>query len=77
MSTNEEDRLYECLAMTLDSGLDLLRDLNKLERVGLQDMEVYVGEMEREWMEANWPGCHTILYYIFVPRRYVRFGSLV
>ncbi|KAK3839400.1 MAG: hypothetical protein JOS17DRAFT_729037 [Linnemannia elongata] len=76
-STKEEDRLYGCLAMTLVSGLDLLRNLNKLERVGLQDMEVYFGQKEWEWAMANWPGCHTILYDTFVPRRYVGFESLV
>jgi hypothetical protein len=47
---------YDCLAMTLDSGLDLLKGLSKLRKVGLEDMEVYIdGEREQAWFKEHWP----------------------
>ncbi|KAK3848399.1 MAG: hypothetical protein J3R72DRAFT_428938 [Linnemannia gamsii] len=49
-------RQYDCLAMTLDSGLDLLRDLKNLRIVGLADMEVYIdGDREQTWFAEHWP----------------------
>ncbi|KAF9117790.1 hypothetical protein BGW39_001799, partial [Mortierella sp. 14UC] len=49
-------RQFDCLAMTLDSGLDLLRGLGNLKTVGLLDMEVYVdGDKEQEWFREHWP----------------------
>ncbi|KAF9120644.1 hypothetical protein BGW39_011203 [Mortierella sp. 14UC] len=49
-------RQYDCLAMTLDSGLDLLRDLKELQIVGLEDMEVYIdGDKEQTWFAEHWP----------------------
>lgn len=50
---------YSCLAMNLDSGLDLLKGLKELKElrvVGLEDMEVYVeGEKEVSWFVEHWP----------------------
>lgn len=49
-------RQFDCLAMTLESGLDLLKDLTELREVGLQDMEIYIdGEQEQEWFDEHWP----------------------
>ncbi|KAF9147038.1 hypothetical protein BG015_011375 [Linnemannia schmuckeri] len=49
-------RRYDCLAMTLESGLDLLRDLKDLEVVELDDMEVYIQrEEEAIWVAQHWP----------------------
>ncbi|KAG0372027.1 hypothetical protein BGX24_000843 [Mortierella sp. AD032] len=49
-------RQFDCLAMTLDSGLDLLRGLGRLQVVGLQDMEIYIdGDREQEWVREHWP----------------------
>ncbi|KAF9305478.1 hypothetical protein BGZ91_008745 [Linnemannia elongata] len=48
-------RQYACLAMTLESGLDLLQGLQELKVVGLEDMEVYIGESERRWFKKHWP----------------------
>ncbi|KAF9115530.1 hypothetical protein BGX30_006262 [Mortierella sp. GBA39] len=49
-------RQFDCLAMTLDSGLDLLKGLKELRVVGLEDMEVYVeGEREQAWFKEHWP----------------------
>ncbi|KAK3809616.1 MAG: LOW QUALITY PROTEIN: hypothetical protein J3R72DRAFT_428288 [Linnemannia gamsii] len=42
----ESDRQYDCLAMSLESGLDLLRGLKSLQVVALQDMEVGIYEKE-------------------------------
>ncbi|KAF9541805.1 hypothetical protein EC957_002640 [Mortierella hygrophila] len=49
---------FDCLAMTLESGLDLLKDLKGLEEVDLYHMEFGnrgYAEEEEEWMKANWP----------------------
>ncbi|KAG0368595.1 hypothetical protein BGX24_002763, partial [Mortierella sp. AD032] len=49
-------RQYDCLAMTLDSGLDLLKGLKELRVVGLEDMEVYIdGDGEQSWFAEHWP----------------------
>ncbi|KAF9121270.1 hypothetical protein BGW39_010660 [Mortierella sp. 14UC] len=52
----EQYRQYDCLAMTLESGLDLLKDLKNLEEIGLEDMEVYIDrEEEQAWVKKHWP----------------------
>ncbi|KAK5827685.1 hypothetical protein F5H01DRAFT_362143 [Linnemannia elongata] len=52
----EKYRQYSCLAMTVESGLDLLKNLKELQIVGLQDMEIYIdGDKEHTWFEENWP----------------------
>ncbi|KAF9903445.1 hypothetical protein EC991_003818 [Linnemannia zychae] len=49
-------RQFDCLAMTLESGLDLLRGLRNLKMVTLFDMEVYVdGYEEQSWLREHWP----------------------
>ncbi|KAF9083023.1 hypothetical protein BGX23_011851 [Mortierella sp. AD031] len=49
-------RRYDCLAFTLESGLDLLKDLKELRVVQLEDMEVYIdGEAEQAWIAEHWP----------------------
>jgi hypothetical protein len=58
------DRLFDCLAMTLDSGLDLLKDLKELKSVYLDNMEVYVDRCELEWVKENWPKLKTISYEV-------------
>lgn len=55
LGEKEDLRQYSCIAMTLDSGLDLLQGLKELKVVGLEDMEVYIGERERTWFEEHWP----------------------
>ncbi|KAG0372602.1 hypothetical protein BGX24_012817, partial [Mortierella sp. AD032] len=45
-----------CLAMSLEGGLDLLHGLKELRKVGLVDMDVNIGNpAEQEWVKANWP----------------------
>ncbi|KAF9120647.1 hypothetical protein BGW39_011206 [Mortierella sp. 14UC] len=49
-------RQYDCLAMTVDSGLDMLKDLKDLRKVDLTNMEVYIdGEQEQAWFKKSWP----------------------
>ncbi|KAG0206427.1 hypothetical protein BGX33_007435 [Mortierella sp. NVP41] len=55
-------RRYDCLAMTLKRGLDLLKNLKGLRIVGLEDSEVYIGrDKEQEWVTKNWPKINDIL----------------
>ncbi|KAF9909037.1 hypothetical protein EC991_009098 [Linnemannia zychae] len=52
----EHERLYDCLAMTLESGLNLMAGLKELEIVRLDAMEVYIGrDNEQAWVKENWP----------------------
>ncbi|KAG0208807.1 hypothetical protein BGX28_000350 [Mortierella sp. GBA30] len=52
----ENERQYDCLAMSLESGLDLLRGLQRLQVVALEDMEVGIdNENERRWVAQHWP----------------------
>ncbi|KAK3848409.1 MAG: hypothetical protein J3R72DRAFT_500160 [Linnemannia gamsii] len=56
VGSTEDYRQCDGLAMTLDSGLDLLRDLKNLRIVGLTDMEVYIdGDKEQTWVAEHWP----------------------
>ncbi|KAF9909038.1 hypothetical protein EC991_009099 [Linnemannia zychae] len=57
-------RLVDCLAMTLDSGLGLLKDLKELKRVELDGMEVYIGPKELAWMRGHWPELKTLSYEV-------------
>ncbi|KAF9087382.1 hypothetical protein BGX23_008169 [Mortierella sp. AD031] len=52
----ELHRAYDCPAMSLDSGLDLLKDLKELKVVGLEDREVGINNTaEQGWVAKNWP----------------------
>ncbi|KAG9061198.1 hypothetical protein KI688_007536 [Linnemannia hyalina] len=52
----QRNRQYDCLAMTVESGLDLLKDLKELENVVMDDMEVYISDDKEEaWVKKNWP----------------------
>ncbi|OAQ25911.1 hypothetical protein K457DRAFT_34923 [Linnemannia elongata AG-77] len=57
LSGNKEYwRQYDCLAMTLESGLDILKNLGNLRTVGLEDMEIYIdGDKEQSWFAESWP----------------------
>ncbi|KAF9147039.1 hypothetical protein BG015_011376 [Linnemannia schmuckeri] len=49
-------RQYDCLAMTLESGLDLLKDLKDLERVVFYDAEIGLHKRaQQKWVIENWP----------------------
>ncbi|KAF9903416.1 hypothetical protein EC991_003826 [Linnemannia zychae] len=52
----EFDRQYDCLSMSLESGLDLLSGLKGLRVVALEDMEVAIDDKrETRWVAQNWP----------------------
>ncbi|KAF9117789.1 hypothetical protein BGW39_001798, partial [Mortierella sp. 14UC] len=54
--TNERFRLYDCPAMSLASGMDMLKELRQLESVRLRDMEVSImDDEERAWSKEHWP----------------------
>ncbi|CAO3565276.1 unnamed protein product [Mortierella alpina] len=47
---------YECLSFTLESGLDLLRNLKELRVIDLSNMAVGIdGEAEQRWVKEHWP----------------------
>ncbi|GJJ69782.1 hypothetical protein EMPS_02130 [Entomortierella parvispora] len=50
------DRQYDCLSMTLESGLDMLKRLKNLRVVDLEGMDVGIdGEGEQKWVAEHWP----------------------
>ncbi|KAG9061232.1 hypothetical protein KI688_007570 [Linnemannia hyalina] len=52
----------DCLALGLETGLHLLVDLKDLRKVGLEDMDVDIGNFaEQAWVAHNWP--HTTIRY--------------
>jgi hypothetical protein len=46
---------YDCLEMTLESGLDQLKDLKNLRVLDVQRMEQRIGLKEVQWMSLHWP----------------------
>ncbi|KAG0206109.1 hypothetical protein BGX33_007582 [Mortierella sp. NVP41] len=52
----ETHRIYDCLAMSLESGLDMLKDLKEMRVVGVEDMEVGIEcKEEQDWVAEHWP----------------------
>ncbi|KAK5827645.1 hypothetical protein F5H01DRAFT_362096 [Linnemannia elongata] len=52
---------HDCLAMTVESGLDLLKDLKELETVDLREMDVFIQCLGvSAWIKKNWPKVHRI-----------------
>jgi len=46
---------YQSLTMSLQDGLDELKDLKCLRRLTLEKMSLGVGKAEQMWMKENWP----------------------
>ncbi|KAF9362050.1 hypothetical protein BGX34_006758, partial [Mortierella sp. NVP85] len=46
---------YECLEMSLESGLDRLRGLKRLRVLNLSLMATRIGQKEAQWMAEQWP----------------------
>lgn len=66
----------DCLALGLEAGLDLLIDLKDLRKVGLEDMDVDIGNIaEQAWVAHNWP--HTTIRYPGNPEAgpYIKFNA--
>ncbi|KAG0317115.1 hypothetical protein BGZ97_005895 [Linnemannia gamsii] len=57
--SKEQYRQRDGLAMTLESGLDLLKGLKDLQEVELYYMDVGIGNpAEEAWVAENWPKAH-------------------
>ncbi|KAK5827648.1 hypothetical protein F5H01DRAFT_409427 [Linnemannia elongata] len=57
----EREYQHDCLAMTVESGLDLLKDLKELEIVVLREMDVFIShDGEEAWVKKNWPKVNRI-----------------
>ncbi|OAQ25902.1 hypothetical protein K457DRAFT_140851 [Linnemannia elongata AG-77] len=50
------EMLYDCLAMSLESGLELLGGLRELKWLSLEGTSHCVKDVERKWMANQWPG---------------------
>ncbi|KAK3811077.1 MAG: hypothetical protein J3Q66DRAFT_58571 [Benniella sp.] len=46
---------YDCLEMSLESGLDKLSGLKSIEKMDLRKLETKIGIKEIQWMVENWP----------------------
>ncbi|KAF8926592.1 hypothetical protein BGZ58_011062, partial [Dissophora ornata] len=55
-----EDYQYECLEMTLESGLAQLKRLKNLGVLDVQMMAQRIGLKEVQWMTQNWPKLQVI-----------------
>ncbi|KAK3811074.1 MAG: hypothetical protein J3Q66DRAFT_58551 [Benniella sp.] len=52
---------YDCLEMSLESGLDKLSGLKSLDHLSIEKLATKIGTQEVQWMVKNWPK----LRYIF------------
>ncbi|KAG0340009.1 hypothetical protein BG000_000864 [Podila horticola] len=59
---------YECLELTLESGLDLLAGLTSLRVLNVTRMSHRIGIRELEWMNVHWPNLKTISGLVRKPR---------
>ncbi|KAK3811076.1 MAG: hypothetical protein J3Q66DRAFT_443327 [Benniella sp.] len=46
---------YDCLEMSLESGLDKLSGLKSLKELNIEKMVTMIGTKEVQWMVENWP----------------------
>jgi len=52
----QRDRQYECLSLSLQDGLDLLKDLKQMRRLRADRMIVRLSDtQEQEWIKEHWP----------------------
>ena len=51
---------YECLEMSLESGLDQLEGLKRLKVLNISLMATKIGQREAQWMAGQWPKLHEI-----------------
>ncbi|KAF9911600.1 hypothetical protein EC991_003064 [Linnemannia zychae] len=52
---DDEKHQYSCLAMSLESGLEILAGLKGLKELNIARMATAVGVEEVQWMTQNWP----------------------
>ncbi|KAF9274314.1 hypothetical protein BGZ74_004428, partial [Mortierella antarctica] len=55
-----EDYQYECLKMTLESGLEQLKSLKSLQVLDVRRMAQRIGLREVQWMTQHWPKLRVI-----------------
>ncbi|KAG0304003.1 hypothetical protein BGZ99_002531 [Dissophora globulifera] len=58
--SDDTDYQYDCLEMTLKSGLEILEGLKQLEELNVMRMTTRIGVDEVKWMRRNWPNLRTI-----------------
>ncbi|KAF9557594.1 hypothetical protein EC968_007542 [Mortierella alpina] len=51
---------YQCLELSLDSGLSLMSELKEMRILDVTRMAHRIGVAELEWMHVNWPKLETI-----------------
>ncbi|KAF9348401.1 hypothetical protein BGX34_002502 [Mortierella sp. NVP85] len=51
---------YECLEMSLESGLDQLEGLKRLKVLNVSLMATKIGQREAQWVAGQWPKLHEI-----------------
>jgi len=51
---------YDCLEMSLESGLDKLSGLKSLKELNIESLATKIGIKEVQWMVENWPKLSTI-----------------
>ncbi|KAF9152102.1 hypothetical protein BG015_005761 [Linnemannia schmuckeri] len=56
----DQEYQYECLEMSLDSGLQKLETLKDLEEVNVTRMATCIGVEEVKWMRRAWPRLKTL-----------------
>ncbi|KAF9937091.1 hypothetical protein BGZ67_001654 [Mortierella alpina] len=65
---------YQCLELSLESGLGLMSELKELRTLDVSRMTQRIGVAELEWMHANWPKLETI-GGLFSPRLWDGHGN--
>ncbi|KAG0045738.1 hypothetical protein BGZ83_009017 [Gryganskiella cystojenkinii] len=55
------DKMHtECLALSLESGLDMLHDMKEMEVLDVRNCAHRIGVRELEWIHKHWPKLKTI-----------------
>ncbi|KAG0300185.1 hypothetical protein BGZ98_009380 [Dissophora globulifera] len=55
------DHQYDCLEMTLKSGLGILEALKNVKELNVMRMATRIGVDEVKWMRRNWPNLQTLI----------------
>ncbi|KAK3811102.1 MAG: hypothetical protein J3Q66DRAFT_372787 [Benniella sp.] len=55
-----QEEQYDCLEMSLESGLHRLSGLKSLKELGVMSLVMKIGVKEVQWMADNWPQLRTI-----------------
>lgn len=58
--SDERRYQFDCLEMSLESGLDKLSGLKELKELNVMGMRTRIGPEEVQWMTQQWPKLHVI-----------------